>query len=786
MAGLCEGGNEPPGSLKASVMIMVHADNQGLVLPPRVACFQVVIVPCGINAGMKDEDRKALIANCEELEQALNGVGIRVKGDYRDNYSPGWKFNHWELKGVPIRIELGPKDIKQKQVVAVRRDTGEKLTVQRDCIVADIQKLLETIHFCMLDKATKELNTHIVECKDWAEFCAGVDKSNLMLSPFCGAIDCEDLIKKDSARPPTRKTQCTETSGCDCLAQMTYAPVPSMLSSLLQGGDCNLYLNVVVETFFCQKVTWREIGAVGWMVEDLPSKLKQQIPCGVGCMRSCIVVPLVSIPQYAIRKVQDNREGLELNGLHQLVVYMDDVNMLGENPQTIRKNTGILLKASKEIGLEVNSEKTKEEAEPGAPSMGAKGLCIPFKQKKSIEATDRCIYPTCKNKPLNYTLFGRIHYRKRYALGICRCNASNDLTEMDLVDFSGPCEVCGVTERVLRCSRCRCVYYCSKEHQTQDWKEHKSFCKTHRIDKRKEDENPSLNKKIVKDTGTGDSNVNTLDTKNVENGKSECHIIDSSDNLKFDRNEGAVGWNLSPVPFKDIWESGIVNPAREVLSPLGNSESEIGEETGLSPITYEGSSETEILNAGTENLNTTLDIKTLTARRLGSNISRSRNRPKQERQFNMAPRNTNGFKAFPEISLVSGEALPPFLHRQKPDQEDMLDSICRNVIEDMDAYGVCVIENFLGPVMGMAVLGEVTSMYNKGVFKDGQLVSNRTNDLKTIRGDQITWLDGKESSCRNIGILISQVDNIIVRANKMANNGKMGDYTITGRTKVCI
>ncbi|XP_069699059.1 egl nine homolog 1 [Periplaneta americana] len=357
---------------------------------------------------------------------------------------------------------------------------------------------------------------------------------------------------------------------------------------------------------------------------------------------------------------------------------------------------------------------------------------------------------------------------------------------MDLVDFSGPCEVCGVTERVLRCSRCRCVYYCSKEHQTQDWKEHKSFCKTHRIDKRKEDENPSLNKKIVKDTGTGDSNVNTLDTKNVENGKSECHIIDSSDNLKFDRNEGAVGWNLSPVPFKDIWESGIVNPAREVLSPLGNSESEIGEETGLSPITYEGSSETEILNAGTENLNTTLDIKTLTARRLGSNISRSRNRPKQERQFNMAPRNTNGFKAFPEISLVSGEALPPFLHRQKPDQEDMLDSICRNVIEDMDAYGVCVIENFLGPVMGMAVLGEVTSMYNKGVFKDGQLVSNRTNDLKTIRGDQITWLDGKESSCRNIGILISQVDNIIVRANKMANNGKMGDYTITGRTKAMV
>ena len=103
----------------------------------------------------------------------------------------------------------------------------------------------------------------------------------------------------------------------------------------------------------------------------------------------------------------------------------------------------------------------------------------------------------------------------------------------------------------------------------------------------------------------------------------------------------------------------------------------------------------------------------------------------------------------------------------------------------MDTYGVCVVDNFLGPEMGMAVLDEVRTMYSKGVFKDGQLVSNKAkNDLKTIRGDQITWLDGKESSCRNIGFLISQVDNIIVRANKMDDNGKMGEYFITGRTKV--
>jgi bifunctional glutamyl/prolyl-tRNA synthetase len=134
------------------VMIMIHADNKGLVLPPRVACFQVIIVPCGITASMKDTDRKALIGSCAEFEAALKAAGIRVKSDYRDNYSPGWKFNHWELKGVPIRIELGPKDMKQKQVVAIRRDTGEKLTLQRDTAVNDILHLLETIHHNMLEK----------------------------------------------------------------------------------------------------------------------------------------------------------------------------------------------------------------------------------------------------------------------------------------------------------------------------------------------------------------------------------------------------------------------------------------------------------------------------------------------------------------------------------------------------------------------------------------------------------------------------------------------------------
>lgn len=80
------------------VMIMIHADNQGLVLPPKVASIQIVIVPCGITSTLTEDQRKELQASCDSLEQDILSSGVRVKGDYRDNYSPGWKFNHWELK----------------------------------------------------------------------------------------------------------------------------------------------------------------------------------------------------------------------------------------------------------------------------------------------------------------------------------------------------------------------------------------------------------------------------------------------------------------------------------------------------------------------------------------------------------------------------------------------------------------------------------------------------------------------------------------------------------------
>jgi len=159
------------------------------------------------------------------------------------------------------------------------------------------------------------------------------------------------------------------------------------------------------------------------------------------------------------------------------------------------------------------------------------------------------------------------------------------------------------------------------------------------------------------------------------------------------------------------------------------------------------------------------------------------------------PQNGFGLKDFSQLELSGNGSFPPFLHRSTrgdPDvtpqtffRQDVIDEVCRTVIRDMDEFGVCVVDNFLGYQRGMAVLEEVLGMYTKGVFKDGQLVSNRVkNDLKTIRGDQITWIDGKDTACKNIGMLISYVDAIILRANQMAGNSKIGEYNINGRTKV--
>ncbi|XP_034833960.1 bifunctional glutamate/proline--tRNA ligase [Maniola hyperantus] len=182
------------------VMVLVHGDDRGLVLPPRVAEIQAIVVPCGITASSTAEERKSLIDSCKQLVDELMSAGIRAEGDYRDNYSPGWKFNHWELKGVPIRVELGPKDMARGEVVAVQRFNGDKMTLKRTEAPTKLLALLDQIHDAMLAKATKERDARVSLVTQWDDFVSALEQKHMLLAPFCGHTPCEDSIKNDSAR----------------------------------------------------------------------------------------------------------------------------------------------------------------------------------------------------------------------------------------------------------------------------------------------------------------------------------------------------------------------------------------------------------------------------------------------------------------------------------------------------------------------------------------------------------------------------------------------------------
>ncbi|ESN92526.1 hypothetical protein HELRODRAFT_103731 [Helobdella robusta] len=182
------------------IIVMVHGDNKGLVLPPKIASIQVIVITCGVTAQLKEEEKESLMTKCNQLVSTLKKADIRASADLRDNYSPGWKFNHWELKGVPIRIEIGPRDVQKNEMVAVRRDTGEKLTIKFDGATESISALLKTIQEGMFNKAKKELTDNMATCYNFDELCAELERKKIIAAPFCGEIACEDQIKKLSAR----------------------------------------------------------------------------------------------------------------------------------------------------------------------------------------------------------------------------------------------------------------------------------------------------------------------------------------------------------------------------------------------------------------------------------------------------------------------------------------------------------------------------------------------------------------------------------------------------------
>ena len=172
-------------------VIMTHGDARGLVLPPVVAPTQVVIVPI---AARKPGVNEA----CEELRAELASAGIRVILDNTDN-SPGWKFNEWEMKGVPLRIEMGPRDIESGKMMFARRDTLEKTEVARANAADSVKSILAEIQSNMLEKARAHRDSRIVYAEDMAGILAGVEAGNFVKAGWCGCRECEDKIKEETS-----------------------------------------------------------------------------------------------------------------------------------------------------------------------------------------------------------------------------------------------------------------------------------------------------------------------------------------------------------------------------------------------------------------------------------------------------------------------------------------------------------------------------------------------------------------------------------------------------------
>ena len=172
-------------------IIMTHGDERGLVFPPVVAPIQCVIVPIAARKG-------GVLERCEELKTELEKAGIRVTLDNTDN-SPGWKFNEWEMKGVPVRIELGPRDIEAGKMLCARRDTLEKTELPLENAADGIKALLASVQKDMLEAARKRRDERIVYADDMQGILAGVEKGNFVKAGWCGCRDCEDKIKAETA-----------------------------------------------------------------------------------------------------------------------------------------------------------------------------------------------------------------------------------------------------------------------------------------------------------------------------------------------------------------------------------------------------------------------------------------------------------------------------------------------------------------------------------------------------------------------------------------------------------
>lgn len=188
-------------------LIMTHSDDKGLVLPPKVAENKVVIVPI-----LFDKTKEKILKKSREIERELKSLNPIL--DESEEYSPGWKYSHYELNGIPLRIEIGPRDLEKNKVVIVRRDTHKKIDMPIKKLSKEIPNILNEMQKNLYDSALEKLNSKIVQVKTWKEFEKAIKNKQVAKIKWCGETSCEETIKeKTMATSRCIEINCKKVSG---------------------------------------------------------------------------------------------------------------------------------------------------------------------------------------------------------------------------------------------------------------------------------------------------------------------------------------------------------------------------------------------------------------------------------------------------------------------------------------------------------------------------------------------------------------------------------------------
>ncbi|XP_075146970.1 HIF prolyl hydroxylase [Haematobia irritans] len=360
--------------------------------------------------------------------------------------------------------------------------------------------------------------------------------------------------------------------------------------------------------------------------------------------------------------------------------------------------------------------------------------------------------------------------------------------------FQAQCAICGTKQKLLRCAKCKCIYYCSTDHQHRDWPTHKQECR--QLAKQRQINNRL--QQLTNGCSAMNINSNSLVSSNSTNACSSMSIpacsasasTSASSNwpLPFDGTTSNFQYSHNPDGSIILGtnENEIMNSKAESVTRSSNSGEFMGNFVNSST-----SDQMHVMQGAISSTDTRPDNSQ--HRNLASYYQPQQQQqihvPNQQQQLQPVPHFSNYLVNQHEKSssyqigaAVVGDNL------MENANERRYEELCRNIINDMNQYGLSVVDDFLGQEKGMQILNEVLNMYSAGVFRDGQLVNNfkSDQDLKTIRGDKITWVKGVEPGCSNVGFLINQIDAVICRANAMRNNGKLGNYVIKERTKAMV